>query len=158
MEKELKKLQRMTVGELQQKYLETFGEKTRSNSKDFLWKRVAWRLQANAWGGIPEREEARALDLANDADLRVRAPQGMFDPPALPAAPSPARKPTNGRPLLPDTVLSRMYRGETVQVTVRENGFEYDGKIFKSLTAVAKAITGSHWNGHHFFGLKKKGE
>ena len=58
---------------------------------------------------------------------------------------------------MPGTILVRQYAGQTLQVTVLEQGFEYDGRIYKSLTAVAKRITGKHWNGFHFFGLNRKG-
>jgi hypothetical protein len=51
-------------------------------------------------------------------------------------------------------VLTREYRGMTVKVTVLDSGFEHEGRVYRSLTAVAKAVTGSHWNGHHFFGLR----
>ena len=61
--------------------------------------------------------------------------------------------------LEPGTVLARPYRGKTIVVTVREDGFEYDGRLFRSLTAVAMAITGAHWSGTHFFrlGRERKG-
>ena len=159
--KELRVLKGMTVTELRGKYLEVYGEETRSNSKDFLWKRIAWRMQANAHGDLSERARVRAEELADDADLRVRAPKGTFDP-----VPSPApdrtvtRKlpPSSGRRLpMPGAILAREYRGETVQVKVLDDGFEYEDEVYRSLTAVAKAITGSHWNGYHFFGLKKNG-
>ena len=55
---------------------------------------------------------------------------------------------------MPGAVLTRTYKGERVSVTVLDNGFEYDGDVYRSLTAVARAVTGSHWNGYHFFGLK----
>jgi len=55
------------------------------------------------------------------------------------------------------TILVRPYRGQMLQVKVLEEGFEYDGRIFDSLTAVTKRITGKHWNGYHFFGLIRKG-
>ena len=58
---------------------------------------------------------------------------------------------------MPGTVLTREYHGETVTVTVLGSGFEYEGDIYRSLTAVAKAVTGSHWNGYHFFGLTTNG-
>ena len=53
----------------------------------------------------------------------------------------------------PGTILTRSYKTKTIVVTVKNNGFEYDGSIYRSLTAVAKKVTGSHWNGKHFFGL-----
>lgn len=55
---------------------------------------------------------------------------------------------------MPGTVLARQYKGRTITVTVLEDGFEYAGEVFRTLSAVAKAVTGSHWNGYHFFGLK----
>ncbi len=68
-------LTRMTVGELRDKYLEVFGEETRSYHREFLCKRIAWRIQALAEGDLSERARRRAEELANDADLRTRAPR-----------------------------------------------------------------------------------
>jgi hypothetical protein len=56
---------------------------------------------------------------------------------------------------MPGAVLKRDYKGQTVIVTVLANGFEYNGKVYRSLSAVARAVTGTHWNGYHFFGLLK---
>jgi len=72
--REVAALKRMTVKELRGRYVEVFGEATRSGNKDWLWKRIAWRMQANAEGGLTERARRRAEELANDADLRVRRP------------------------------------------------------------------------------------
>ncbi len=54
----------------------------------------------------------------------------------------------------PGTVLRRPYKGRTVLITVLDDGFEYEGDVYRSLSAVAKAVTGSHWNGNLFFRLK----
>ena len=78
MRKEIDELSRMTVGQLRQKYLEVFGEESRSNHKQFLFRRIAWRIQALAEGGLSERARRRALEIANDADLRIRAPKTKF--------------------------------------------------------------------------------
>ena len=56
---------------------------------------------------------------------------------------------------IPGTVLTRTYRGTHVAVTVLADGFEYAGQTYRSLSAIAKAVTGSHWNGYLFFGLTK---
>lgn len=69
-------LRRMTVSELRGEYVEVFGEQTRSYHKEFLVRRIAWRVQANAEGGLPDRARQLALEIANDADLRTRAPGG----------------------------------------------------------------------------------
>jgi hypothetical protein len=54
---------------------------------------------------------------------------------------------------LPGTILTRTYRGRQIEVKVMPQGFEYEGESYRSLSAVAKVVTGSHWNGHLFFGL-----
>ena len=59
---------------------------------------------------------------------------------------------------MPGTVLTREYKGQLLKVTVRDDGFEYDGETYRSLSAIAKEITGSHWNGYHFFGLTESKE
>src|SRR3989304_3619770 len=69
---ELQALGRMTAGELRERYREVFGEETRSGNRDFLRKRIAWRIQALAEGGLTERARRRAEELARDADPRVR--------------------------------------------------------------------------------------
>jgi len=95
------------------------------------------------WSGTSE--------IADDADVRFIPPK-----PVVPAADMPRQtRPTGIKPddRLPiaHTVLTRAFKGRMYTVTVLPHGFEYDGDIHKSLTAVAHAITGSHWNGYHFF-------
>jgi hypothetical protein len=68
--KEVAALEQMTVGQLQQRYVEVFDEPVRSRHKQYLIRRVAWRLQANAEGGLSERALRRAEELANIADVR----------------------------------------------------------------------------------------
>ncbi|HRU95222.1 MAG TPA: DUF2924 domain-containing protein, partial [Anaerolineae bacterium] len=72
---EIEALCNLTTAQLKQKYREVFGEESRSNHKQFLFRRIAWRIQANAWGGLSERARQRALEIADDADLRIRAPR-----------------------------------------------------------------------------------
>ncbi|HTB11918.1 MAG TPA: DUF2924 domain-containing protein [Bryobacteraceae bacterium] len=67
MRKEIDELSTMPVGQLRQKYLEVFGEESRSSHKQFLFRRIAWRIQAIAEGGLSERARRRALEIANDA-------------------------------------------------------------------------------------------
>ena len=64
----------------------------------------------------------------------------------------------NRDPRLPpaDTVLERVYQGQIVRVTVLASGFEYQGKHYPSLSAIAYRVTGTRWNGFHFFGLKQE--
>jgi hypothetical protein len=72
--KEIESLRYATVTRLKQKYREVFGEETRSNHKEFLFRRITWRLQSRAEGDLSERARRRAVEIADDADLRVRAP------------------------------------------------------------------------------------
>jgi hypothetical protein len=104
-------------------------------------------------GDLSQRARRRAEELANDADLRTTAPRGAKAPDG-----SNRRTIADSRLPMPGAVLTRQYKGQTLQVTVRCDGFEYEGRLYKSLTAIAREITGGHWNGYHFFGLKKKGE
>lgn len=72
---EIQGLSRMTVGELREKYLDVFGEETRSYHKEYLRKRIAWRIQVLVEGDLTERARRRAGQLADDADLRIRTPR-----------------------------------------------------------------------------------
>ena len=158
MEQTLAALGRMTLGQLRDKYLELFGEPTRSGNRDFLFKRIAWRVQSLAEGTLSERAKRRAEELARDADVRLTVPR----PPKRPAdVPTPLVLPApkdtaQDRLPIPGTVLTRKYRGKHVETKVLAYGFEYEGQVYRSLSAVAKAVTGSHWNGHLFFGLTTK--
>jgi hypothetical protein len=70
--KEIEELRSLTVNGLRAKYRQAFGEDSRSGNKDSLHRRIAWRLQANAEGGLSERARQRALEIANDADMWIR--------------------------------------------------------------------------------------
>jgi len=74
----------------------------------------------------------------------------------VPAQAPTLRMPTDDR-LRPGTILTRRYKGRTLQVEVLDHGFAFDGQVYRSLSAVAKAATGSHCSGHFFFGLTTKG-
>src|SRR5438128_10479977 len=75
---EVEKLRRANVAGLREKYREVFGEETRSHYREHLVRRIAWRLQARAEGDLSERARQRALEIADDAELRIRAPEGFF--------------------------------------------------------------------------------
>lgn len=155
---ELMALRRMTSVELRMKYREVFGEESRSRNRDWLVKRIIWRLQALAEGDLSERAKRRVLELANDADLRVSAPQPRKPKPvAVQRTVVAGVKPGDDRLPMAGTVITRPYKGKTLHVHVRREGFEYDGLTYKTLSAVAKAITGSHTNGFLFFRLGKYG-
>jgi hypothetical protein len=152
---EIAALPRLRVSELRAKFASVFGEPTPSHNKVWLVKRIAWRLQALAEGGLSERARRRAAELIQEADLRLSAPPdgpAPSDPPELVRWPADARLPR------PGTILTRRYKGRTINVEVLEHGFAYEGQIYRSLSDVAKAVTGSHCSGHFFFGLTTKGQ
>lgn len=151
---ELSALDGMTPKQLRQKYREVWGEETRSGNKRFMIKRIAWKLQANAEGDLPERVRQKALALARDSDLRTTAPR-----PRQGAGGSTITKSARLKSSLTPaagTQLTRQYKGKTVVVTVLEDGFAYQGTRYRSLSAAAQAITGSHVSGNAFFGITKK--
>ena len=154
-------LRGMPPAQLREKYLAVFGEPTRTGNKDFLCKRLAWRLQSMAEGSLSDRARQRAAELARDADIRMTMPRMPMTTPG--ATPRVAAAPAAGgdgasRLPMPGAILTRKYRGRLIEVTVLPKGFDYEGQVYRSLSAVAKVVTGSHWNGHLFFGLKNEGE
>ena len=154
---ELAALPRLRDSELRIKFAEVFGEPTPSHNKVWLVKRIAWRWQAQAEGDLSERARRRAAELIADADLRLSAPP--VDTGAITHEPTATlRMPVDDRLPRPGTILTRRYKGRTLQVEVLEHGFAFEGKTYRSLSAVAKAVTGSHCSGHFFFGLTEKGE
>ena len=151
-------LRGMSPAQLRDKYLEVFGEATRTGNREFLHKRLAWRIQSQAEGTLSERARQRAAELARDADIRMTMPRTPTTTPG--ATPRVLAAPVGGgnRLPMPGAILTRRYRGRVIEVTVLPKGFDYDGQVYRSLSAVAKVVTGSHWNGHLFFGLKNEGE
>jgi hypothetical protein len=148
----------MTVGQLKDRYRDVFGEPSRSNHKLFLLRRIAWRIQANAWGGPSERARGRALEIANDADLRIRAPKNFLkadldEARTIETSVAPTDDP---RLPMPGTELVRRYRGKDIVVRVRHDGFEYAGKIHRSLSSAVREAAATPWNGFAFFGLAGK--
>ena len=156
---ELALLPRLGVADLRSRYAELFGETTRTGNKAWLVKRLAWRLQALAEGDLSERARRRAAELAHDAELRLSPPRPAPPLPGPASSTGSARLPRPRNDRLPPagTLLTRPYKGTTVQVQVLEHGFVYEGTIYPSLSAVAKAVTGSHCNGYLFFRLLPQG-
>lgn len=159
--KELAALERMTSTQLRVKYAEVFGEESRSGHKEWLVKRIAWRIQANVEGDLSERAKRRAAELANDADLRLKAPTTLKlvveRQPATKSVTRSIRQSADTRLPPPGTVITRDYKERKIKVTVRANGLEYDGELYNTLSAVAKAVTGTHTNGFLFFKIGQYG-
>jgi len=143
--REIDALRHQTVGQLRVKYLKVFRQESRSNNQKFLVRRIAWRMQANAEGGLSERARQRAVLVAEDADLRIRAPQSFLK----------ALAQGNRDPGLPavGTFMNREFQGRSVSVEVLERGFRYQDQVCRSLSAMARQVSGVQWNGFAFFSL-----
>ena len=138
---QLAALKRMTVVELKTKWENLFGAPAPNNSRSYLELRLGYRIQELTLGGL-SRETRRTLDmLADEIDGKIGRKAIIAD----------GRNPVAG------TRLLREWNGAEHTVTVMKDGFDWQGRKFKSLSAVAKAITGTQWNGYRFFGLREAG-
>lgn len=148
-------LQRMASAELAEKYVALYGVPPRSRNKDFLRKRLAWRIQELAEGGLSHRALARIEELGLAALALLRHPAR-----ASTAAQQRACAPPRTRdPRLPavGSVLTRFHGTTEHTVTVLEDSFEYRGERYRSLSKVARVITGTPWNGYLFFFGRARG-
>ena len=137
-------LKNMTVNELKADWQALFDAPAPNNSRTFLESRLAYRIQELTYGG-PYKQTRRLLDLlADEVEGTLTRKAQIADP----------RNPVVG------TKLIREWDGIAHTVTVLKEGFEWGGQRYKSLSAVARAITGTRWNGYRFFGLRerKRGE
>ncbi len=145
--REINRLRQMTVAELRQEWERLYGEPTHSRNRDQLWKRLAWRVQELAHGGLSDRAKAR---LEEWAPALPTNPKSVAAPKPSPTKVRDLRLPTCG------TVLTRQYHGREIRVLTLEDGFEWEGRRYGSLSAVAWAVTGQKWNGLLFFGLTQR--
>jgi hypothetical protein len=146
---DLAALQQMTSADLAEKYLALFSVPPRSRNRDFLRKRLAWRIQELAEGGLSERALARIEELGPAALAAWRRPArtgaAASSCAALETAVRDPRLPPTG------TVLTRIHGTTEHAVTVLDDGLEYKGVRYRSLSKIARVITGTPWNGYLFF-------
>jgi len=136
---QLAALKRMTVVELKTQWESLFGAPAPNNSRSYLELRLGYRIQELTLGGL-SRETRRTLDLlADEIDGKIGRKSIIAD----------SRNPVLG------TRLVREWDGVEHTVTVIKDGFDWQGQKFKSLSAAARAITGTQWNGYRFFGLRE---
>jgi hypothetical protein len=140
---QIEELRRMARGELIDRYEQLFGHEPRLRNKQWLLKRCCWKTQEQHYGGLSEAAKAKLETLIAE----VKFPLGRRRTVAAKI------NPRIRDDLAVGTVLTRMYRSEEIRVTIVENGFEWQGVVYGSLSAVARAVTGSRWNGKLFFGL-----
>jgi len=133
-------LKAMSVIELKAEWRSLFGSDAPNNSRNFLTIRIGYRIQELTYGG-PDKSTQRMLDaLADEVDGTLTRKRQIIDP----------RNPVAG------TKLIREWDGVAHTVTVLRDGFEWEGRRYKSLSAVARTITGTRWNGYRFFGLRER--
>ena len=145
-------LKNKAIPELQREFEALFdGQKASSDNKVYLVRRIAYRLQELEHGGLSQKAQNRLKELVtlydpvNNKAIRPKV-----------SVETQARIKTRGRDSrlpIPGTIITKNYKGIKIQVKVLEKGFEYEGKVYKHLTAIADRITGMHWNGYNFFNL-----
>jgi hypothetical protein len=136
---QLSALKTAHVADLKQKWRDLFDREPPPYNRRFLENRLAYRIQELAYGGLKPQTIERLRTIAEDLDGGGPA----------------RRQPAKDRPIA-GTRLIREFQGVEHCVTVRNDGYEYQGRPYKSLSAIARAITGTRWNGLIFFGLKNQ--
>jgi len=142
------RLSTMATAALVVRYREVFGEEPRLHRRTWMFRRLAWRIQADAHGGLSPTAKARLAEITKSLGLPDAAQSSVVRG-SLP------RRREVGVPA-PGTTLTRVWNGTVIHVRVLDAGFEWNGVTYKSLSAVAAAITGAHWNGRLFFGLAER--
>jgi hypothetical protein len=157
-------LESMNVPALRARYREVFKEDSRSHNGPYLRKRIGYRLQEMAYGGLSERAKARIRELVVDAPIRRRgfpvSKEVLVGKLAAAESPAPGVASATRDQRLPPagTTLRRQYGKSVHVVTVEDDGFVFRGQRHDSLSKVARLITGTSWNGFTFFGLTKPWE
>jgi hypothetical protein len=150
---ELQALERLGVDELRLQWRNRWGRLAPAHlSRALLFRAMAYRIQAEAFGDL-DRQIARRLDrLAQEAEARTTGGAGVVDG-SHPPARSRSKAIGLDSPLVlkPGALLTREWQGRIERVIALDEGFAWNGKTYASLSAVAFAITGTKWNGHRFF-------
>jgi len=145
-------LQQMTVAELRVEWEKVFGEPTKQRHRVYLWKRLARKLQEDQLPKLTAEEEAQVAEY--QAMIRQMPPEKWF--PGKQRGKAKGTKVAKGQRVPPPgSVITRDYKGHQIAVTVLDDGFEYDGQVYRSLSAIARQATGTSWNGYTFFHLDK---
>ena len=147
--KQIADLQNLSHAQLQQLWRTLYGKEPTASNRPYLVKRLAYRIQEIAYGGLSDKSRKMMDDILDSRGFDENG--GSVDGRRT------ERKRKMGVPVV-GTRLVREWNGRTYEVTVVHGGFEYEGRRYRSLTAIATAITGTHWNGRAFFGLKKSHE
>jgi hypothetical protein len=133
---ELANLRALDAHALAERYQERFGRPPRSRHREWLFRKLAYRLQEERFGGLSATAKARLAELVAGIELPTAPPTNAND---------------DG--LTVGTVITREWRAQTLRLAITDEGYEYGGKVYRSLSGAAKAATGSHWNGRAFWGV-----
>ena len=147
---EIEALRRLSQPELVARYEALSGTRAPITRRTWLLPRAIWKLQEQRLGGLSDDAKRRLDKLIADVEVSFDKEHRTVRDPLL--RPGRRRRPPVG------SALHRVWNGRDIHVRVVENGFEFDGVVYRSLSAVAKAVTGTHWNGNLFFGLTKRGK
>lgn len=151
-------LPKMNAAQLQALHQKLFGAEHAISNCQHLRRKIAWHLQAAKEGGLPESVRQHAIGVARQTELRSRITENLSRRRgAVPQDQTVTTKlaPGGSRLPMPGSLIIRRYKDRTIVVKVLDEGFEYDSRQFKSLSAIAGEITGTRWNGHAFFAPAK---
>ena len=157
---EIAHLATLTVRDLERRHEMLFGRKPETNHRQFLFRKIAWRIQAEREGGLSESTKQLAAAISQEAPLRTRIITSVAK--RLAGLPPEQRATTvlasghDSRLPMPGGVIVKQFKGETLVVKVTANGFEFRERRYTSLSAIAFDITGTKWNGFVFFGCNKE--
>ena len=150
----------MVARQLQAVHRELFGAEHPIANCQHLRRKIAWHLQAAKTGGLPESVRQYAIAIARGTALRLRISENASRRQAGDALEQTVTtrviQTRDARLPMPGSLIVKNYKAQTVVVKVLDNGFEYDGRRFTALSAIAGEITGTRWNGYAFFGLEKE--
>ncbi len=145
---EIAKLRTLPVPELVVRYEAVYGKPPRVKHREHLWRRIAWKIQEQRFGGLSGAARKKLDELIAEIDVPLVTEQTETNKRV---------QRVNGEPAI-GTTLVRAWHDQEIHATRTEEGWECDGVVHRSLTAAAMAVTGTHWNGRLFFGLTKRKE
>lgn len=158
---EIRHLSSLGAAELQAVHREMFGAARPIANCQHLRRKIAWHIQAAKEGGLPEAVRSFAISIARGTELRTRISENAARrrnaiPPELTAITKVVCHSHDARLPMPGSLVVRKYKERTLVVKVLDDGFEYEGKRYTSLSTIASEITGTRWNGFAFFQLGKE--
>ena len=147
---QINELQGLSLNKLQQRYEELFNEnKALPRKPESLRRKIAYRIQELAYGGLSQKAQDKIHELITIYDpINNKALRQVNK-----AKQQTSRVKRDIRLPIPGAIITKIYKGIEIKVSVLDKGFEYNGRIFKTLSQIANCITGAHWNGYLFFGI-----